>query len=428
MSKHQCNEFVAVGGLAPPNLRYDYPDSEVPMKRLMVFTLLAFILVACGQTMPEPTATPTNTSAPTAIPSETAASTATPTETPTPTSTPAPTEAYPSGGYGPSNFPANVNPLTGLPVDDPSLLERRPLMVKVANLPRQYRPQWGLSLADHVFEYYTESGTTRFSAIFLGNNAEMAGPIRSARFLDHRLMQMYKPILAFGSADYRVRDLMFGQDYADRLVLETACPPMCRFEPSGRDYLMTDTAALTEWINQKNVPGGNGRQNLDGLHFAYDLDMEGVPARQIYIRYSGAIYNRWDYDFLTGKYQRYVDTRDDSNGGQELYAPLSDRLTGQPITADNVVVLYISHQYVSVSPEVIDIVVGGPDKAYLFRYGEMFELTWHRNAIDQIISLRGPDGQPFPLKPGNTWFQVVGLNTQMSQQGDSTWRFKFSMP
>lgn len=397
------------------------------MKRFLVLSLLAFSLAGCGQFFPTPTVTPAATSTPTPTPTETATPTATPTETLTPTPMPSPTREYPPGGYGPSDFPDDVNPLTGLWVDNPSLLTRRPLMVKVANLPREYRPQWGLSLADHVYEYYTEAGTTRFSAIFLGNDAEMVGPIRSARFFDHRLMQMYRPILAFGSADYRIRDLMFNQDYADRLVIETACPPMCRFEPNGRDYLVTDTAALTEWINQKNVPGGNGRQNLDGLRFAYDLDVEGAPARQIYVRYSGAIYNRWDYDFQTGKYQRFVDVSNDP-GGKEVYGPLTDRLTDEPITADNVVVLYITHQYVSAKPEIIDIIASGPGKAYLFRYGEMFELTWQRKAIDQIITLVGPDGEPFPLKPGNTWFEVVGSSSEMSQQGDSTWRFKFSIP
>lgn len=396
------------------------------MKQWLTLIFLTLLMTACAQAEPAPTPTLTPTSTQTPTPTETASPT--PTETPTPTITPTPTRDYPADGYGPSGFPADVNPLTGLRVANPSLLERRPLMVKVANLPREYRPQWGLSLADHVYEYYTEAGTTRFAAVFLGNNAETVGPIRSARFFDHRLMQMYRPILAFGSADYRVRNLMFNQNYADRLVIESACPPMCRFEPNGRNYLTTDTAALTDWINQKNVPGGNGRQNLDGLHFSYEVNADGKPARQIYIRYSSAIYNRWDYDFQTGKYQRFVDTQDDAGGGKELYAPLTDRLTDLPITADNVVVLFITHEYYSLKPEIIDIIVSGPGKAYLFRYGEMFELTWYRNAIDQLITLVGPDGKPFPLKPGNTWFEVIGSSSEMSAQGDSTWRFKFSIP
>src|SRR5829696_76030 len=33
-------------------------------------------------------------------------------------------------------LPTSLNPLTGLPASDPSLLERRPLAIKVANYPR----------------------------------------------------------------------------------------------------------------------------------------------------------------------------------------------------------------------------------------------------------------------------------------------------
>lgn len=395
------------------------------MKRFLILSVLSLGLAACGQLFTPPTPTPTVTA--TSTPTLTATPTATPSETPTPTITPTATRDYPAEGYGPSDFPENVNPLTGLEVEDPSLLERRPLMIKVANLPREYRPQWGLSLADHVYEYYIEEGTTRFAAIFLGNNAEMVGPIRSGRFFDHRLLQMYKPNFAFGSADYRARNLLFNQNYADRLIIESACPPMCRYEPNGVNYLMADTAGLTDWINQKNVPGGNGRQNLDGFRFLYDLSEKGVSANQIFIRYSGAIYNRWDYDYQTGKYSRYSDTQNDFDGTQAIYAPLTDRLTGQPITADNVVVIYITHQYFSVTPEIVDIVASGPGEAYLFRDGEMFELTWYRNAIDQLFTLVGPDGEIFPLKPGNTWFEVVGSSSEMTQEKSSLF-FKFSIP
>src|SRR5688572_23272367 len=48
------------------------------------------------------------------------------------------------------------NPLTGLPVNIPSLLERRPIAIKVGNSPDYVRPQSGLSLADVVYEYYIE--------------------------------------------------------------------------------------------------------------------------------------------------------------------------------------------------------------------------------------------------------------------------------
>ena len=404
------------------------------MKKLSPFVLFAWLLAACSLPFlapvisATPMLTPTLTETPTVT--LTFTPTVTPTLTPSPSITPgpSPTPTYPPEGFGPTNFPANIDPLTGLTVANQSLLERRPLLVKIANLPRVYRPQWGLSLADQVFEYYIEQGTTRFAALFLGQDASMAGPVRSARLFDNHLMSMYRADFAFGSADYRVLNLLFNQPYSNRLIIESSCPPMCRWEPKSADYLMADTAGLTTLINQRKVPGGNGRQNLDGFAFNAQTPSQGTPVSRVYIRYSSAIYNRWDYNAATGKYERSSDTQDDfQNGANEVYAPLTDRLTGQTVSADNVVVLFVRHQYVKKKPEVVDIVLSGPDDAYLFRDGQLFILKWYRNALDRTLTLAGPDGKTFPLKPGNTWFEVVGTSSAV-QVNPADYRFVFKIP
>jgi len=396
------------------------------MKKRLIFILSAILLVSCAGALSS-TATPAATPTLTPTPPSTHTPTPTASITPIPTITLTPTLAYPPEGNGPTNFPQDVDPLTGLIVKDPALLARRPIIIKVANLPREYRPQWGLSLADQVFEYYIEEGTTRFAAVFLGQDAKMVGPIRSGRFFDNHLILMYKANFAFGSADYRVRNLLFNQGYANRLVIESTCPPMCRFEPGGVNYLMANTADLTTAITDRKVEGGNGRQNLDGFLFNYNTPFEGKPADRVYVRYSAAIYNRWDYNAASGLYDRFSDvTNDFENGKGEEYQQLTDRLTGSTISAENVVVLYVSHVYYRKKPEIIDIVMSGPGSAYLFRDGKVFELDWYRNALDQTFILVGADGKPFPLKPGRTWFEVVGSSTQL--QTNPEWRFTFKIP
>ena len=398
------------------------------MKRFFILSLFAVLLAACGTTIQPLGLTPTATATATHTATLTPTLTPTVTITPTVTVTPTPTRDYPAEGYGPQKFPENVNPLTGLKVSDPAILNRRPMIVKVSNLPRYVRPQWGLSLADNVFEYYTEEGSTRFAAVYLGQDAKTVGPIRSGRFFDHHLIVMYKAILSFGSADYRERRLFYNQNYADRLV-SFACPPNCRYEPNGANHLITNTADLAAYITKLKVPGGNTRQNLDGWRFNYDTPMEGAQAGQVYVRYSAAIYNRWDYDSATGKYLRFSESADDPDRGKnEKYEPLMDRLTGQQVSADNVLVLFVPHSYYSVKPEVIDIVMSGPGKAYLFRDGQAFELTWYRNLpLDQLFIVTGADGEPFPFKPGNTFIQVVGTNTTVMDT-EPEWRFNFSIP
>ena len=92
-----------------------------------------------------------------------------PTATYTPTPKP-PQEILAPVSYGPDqkDFPAGVNPLTGLQVADPSLLEQPALIMSIPHFPVEVRPQGGLSFAPWVFEYLIATGSTRFAAIFYG--------------------------------------------------------------------------------------------------------------------------------------------------------------------------------------------------------------------------------------------------------------------
>jgi Protein of unknown function (DUF3048) N-terminal domain/Protein of unknown function (DUF3048) C-terminal domain len=401
-------------------LRYDIQldNKEDPgmKKSLYVLVVLVLLLTACGTAVvtPIPTEEPPT---PTATPTEVVA-------TEEPTASPVMTPTPPAGIYGPTNFPADVDPLTGLVVANPALLNRRPLAIKVSNLPRTVRPQWGLSLADIVFEYYTEEASTRFTAIFLGNDAEIVGPIRSARFLDGQLVRGYKAVFAFGSAYEKVLNRLFGSEFADRLVLEGQNSPLYRYDPSGYDYLMVDTAKLSDFITQKGVE--NGRQNLDGMFFQPDAPA-GQTADQFFVRFSAAIYNNWQYDASMGKYLRFSDTASDFNGGQdEKYAQVTDRLTGQPLAFDNVVVIYVLSEYYNINPEVMDIQLLGSGTAYAFRDGQVYQVQWQRST-DSVVSLVYPDGSPYPFKPGNTWFEVIGKQSTV-EQTDQGLRFVNIMP
>jgi len=387
-----------------------------------------------GSITPSPSAT-----IPTPRPSETPQPSPTPTITLTPTVSPTitPTLTDPPEGVGPSNYPADVNPLTGLQVDDPARLERRPVAVKVSNYPRSNRPQWGLSLADIVFEYYHNNELTRFHAIYYGQDAPMVGPIRSGRLFDMDLVELYKSILVFGSADQRILDRMLEQDYADRLVylLDGYCPPnpVCRYDRYGRNVLITDTAQVGEYIVETG--GDNDRPVLTGLHFRERVPEDGEAVNRIYIRYSYAAYNYWRYDPDSGRYIRYQDTQEDVGGRGEGYHLLVDALNNQPIQADNVVVLMIPHFFeVYVPPEggqaateIVGMAFEGRLTAFAFRDGQAYTLHWLRSDDGTTLQLLYPDGTPFPLKPGTTWFQVVNTHSPI-EQDDGVWRFIFDLP
>lgn len=377
------------------------------MKHCFIFVLLVVFLAGCG-TGSNPLVTETPSPEPTKRPTTTA------------TLTIEPSPAYPSDGYGPSGFPSNINPLTGLQVVDPILLERRPVLVKVTNLPRYSRQHWGVSLADIVFEYYTEDGGTRFAVLFLGDNAERVGPIRSARFMDTHLVRGYKAVFAFGSAYSKVWERLLGSGFGNRLVIEGSSTPLYRYAPDGDNYLAVSTSELSTYV------GDNEPQDLDGMYFRLDVPPGGADASQVIVRYSGSIYNRWDYDPASGKYLRYADADDDYNRNNEQYVQAIDRLTGQPLVFDNLIILAATNEYYSRSPEVMDIQLVGSGTAYIFRDGQVYQVTWQRGA-DTVISLSDADGRPFPFKPGTSFYEIVGARTSL-EQSEKVWRFTHLMP
>jgi len=110
--------------------------------------LIAFVLSGCAPTVITPTNSPTFQTTATSVLS-------TPTENVTPT-------------VAPTAAPTNYNPLTGLPVEDSSLLQIPAVLVSISHFPVTARPQAGLSFAPYVFEIYITEGATRFLTTFYG--------------------------------------------------------------------------------------------------------------------------------------------------------------------------------------------------------------------------------------------------------------------
>jgi hypothetical protein len=334
--------------------------------------------------------------------------------------------------FGPTDFPAGVDPLTGITVSDPALLQRRPVAVKVQMFPRGQRPPWGVSAADIVYDYYQNFGLTRFHAIFYGQNAAQVGPVRSARLLDIDLVRMYQSIFAFGSAEQRTYSRLANAEFAPRLVMEGGgnCPPLCRVDPNGANLLVANTAELTAYISGKGVD--QTPPPLEGMRFDPATPANGQAINSIQVRFSISAYNYWDYDPASGRYLRRQDTQEAPDAASETLAPLIDQATQAQIAADNVVVIIAPHQmafgtHPGIS-EVVDIVLSGSGPGYAFRDGQVYQVVWNRAAPDSILTITYPDGSVYPFKPGNTWFEVVGKSSQIDTSQPETLRFQHALP
>lgn len=401
------------------------------------YVLMGGALVACSGSASVSTPVPLTPGLPTVpviattptAPIREATVTSAPAFTPAPVNTATPTvEAMVQ--VGPDNFPADVNPLTGLKVANPSLLDRRPLAIKVSQFPRRVRPQSGLSLADVVFEHYAEAGVTRMTAIFLGQEAAKVGSIRSARLIDTVLGEAYRAMLVTSGSSQGTLDRLYRTNFANRIIAEATgyndCPPLCREgTEASTDNLFTNTAEVWAIATQLGV---NERQDLQGMAFFPTPPNGGQPATTIHIDFQ-LNYNiaEWRYDPASGLYARWVDT--DVEG--EL-APHIEALNNTQLTAANVAVLYVHHQPTDLVEDFgaeghcgYEIQLWGSGPAKVFRDGQLIEATWVRLAQSDLIGLVGPGNVVLALKPGNTWFEVIDLDSPTTfADGVFTTRFK----
>ena len=406
---------------------------------LLFFSAEAYLSLATPITLPTIASFPSQTAI--LVSSQ---GTPSPTKTPlplnTPTPSPSPTTPMESTPTSIENVISGINPLTGEFVSDPSILEHRPIAIKVCNYPRSVRPQSGLSFADHVYEYYLERGITRFIAIFYGQEAEKVGPVRSARLFDEHIFRMYESIFVFGNADDRIIDyfLTLGSEIIHRFILEhtaekkIVCRPgtlsrLCRDRSiASYNNLFANTAAISQDVSERGID--NQAPDLSGLRFDQKPQTGGDPATSISIDYSEFIYARWLYHQESGLYMRFQDNQDASSASERSYVPLIDHRTNQVISADNVIVLFVPHSFHTKTrtTEIVQIELTGMGPAYLFRDGRVYPVYWVR-PTQGILYFINSNGEKAILRPGITFFQVIGESSTI-EQGDEAWQFVFGIP
>ncbi len=306
-------------------------------------------------------------------------------------------------------FPSEVNPLTGLRVPDPAALNRRPLAIKISNYPPVVRPQSGVDRADLVFEHYAEGGVTRFTAVYLGQDAEPVGPVRSARLIDLEIPAMFQAILAYSGASAGVNARIRASDFIERALspdFGLGAPVFWRIPRPGvalEHTLFTSTRRLWEEAARRGI---NSRPNLPAMPFSEAPPAAGRPASALVIPYRMEPVT-WRYDPGSGRWLRWT-------AGQ----PHMDALTGRQLSAANVIVVYAHHQPTDIIEDrlgnrSIEIQIWGRGRAQIFRDGRMWEGQWLRLRREDMLRFVDAQGQPIPLKPGNTWFQMVPLDMQI---------------
>lgn len=310
--------------------------------------------------------------------------------------------------------------------------KHRPLGVMIENH-EESRPQSGLSDADVVYEALAEGGITRFLAVFYCDDAELVGPVRSARtyFLDFISEYGDYPLYAHvggantpGPADALGQIEEYGWvNYNDLNQFSIGFPTFWRdYERlpgvATEHTMYSTTSKLWEVGEKRELTDVDEDGNpWDEGFVAYSFKEEAAqgdrgPAQTIaydfwdgYSDYSVS----WTYDPVTNTYKR-------NNGGE----PHLDKNKNEAIAAKNLVILYMTESRANDGYEGNQHMLYGTEgsgKAVFFMDGERINGKWAKKGRTSRTLLTDNSGKEVELNPGLIWFSILDTtNTSLTDK------------
>ena len=303
----------------------------------------------------------------------------------------------------------DINIFSGLDISD-EVGNSRPIAIMVENSPDS-RPQSGLIYADMVYEAVDEGGVTRYVAVFSSNDAEIIGPVRSARIYYAEIARSFDPIYAFWGTykeAYPVIEDM-GLDVLTTLgePLPAVSSIVANTSSGWRDYSrsnITEHTAFMSTIKLKEEAADYG-YSLEGgqspLRFKIDaVDSEREDISNININFS---YDTYRVDF---EYNRENNNYLKFTGG----APHTDYETGKRIAVNNVIVMITSIEGpIDQWGHMAVRTTGTSDigKAFFFMDGNVIEGTWERTSAFDPFKYKDDDGNIVLFNRGSTWVALI---------------------
>jgi hypothetical protein len=294
-----------------------------------------------------------------------------------------------------------VAPLTGV-LDESGAVARRPaLSVKIDNAPKA-RPQVGLDEADLVFEEVVEGGVTRFIAVFHSTAPDEAGPVRSVRPMDPKIVAALGGLVAYSGGIPEYVSMMRRAPVQDvNIDVATSAYRWAKERPKPHN-LMAHPVELWDRAEAKH-------SDPPPAQFGYRAPGEAfgeADAASLRIPYSNFASAAYAWDAASGTWKRSQD------GAAHLVA------SGTQIAPHNLVVQFVSTRKlgnVDASGHAVnESIVTGEGEAWVLSGGRVTKGRWSKPDAASPTRYTGADGNPVKLSPGRTWVHFAPVGSPVS--------------
>ncbi len=270
---------------------------------------------------------------------------------------------------------------------------RRPLSVMIENS-EGARPQAGLDKANIVYEMLAEGGITRFLAVYFENEAEVVGPVRSARpyFISKSLEHQAIYVHAGGSEE--AYNFIVAEKIDDINEFINFQPFWRSRDRNPPHNLYTSTVELRK---EAQKLGFLEMMEKEDYQFKTDRNeiLRGKTVTSILIPYNRLYKVTYQYQPETMKYLRFINDE-----------PHIDAKTKKQIQVDNVLIQFADTKVIDEEGR-LSINLVGEGKGLVFFKGGSEEIIWKKVDLKSRTSFFDQAGNKIVFAPGTIWIQIV---------------------
>ncbi len=286
-----------------------------------------------------------------------------------------------------------ISPLSGVYAPEEKV-NRRPLAIIFDNQSGA-RPQAGLIDAEIAYEFLAEGNITRYLGIFLINEPEVIGAIRSARpYFIEKALEFDAFFVHVGGSDQAFADIQ-NKKVADIDAMSRGNDVFWRKNHKKAPHNMYSSyEALKKAAEKSNF---RVESQFDGFKFNSQLKTidNGESAKEIQIKYSKGHEPSYIYDSENQVYNRYY------NGAEHR-----DETTKEILTATNIIVQEVNAKVIDDKLR-LDMNTVGQGKGKYITAGRAIDITWKKGSYEGTTKYFNEAGEELVLNPGKTWVQVV---------------------
>lgn len=273
-------------------------------------------------------------------------------------------------------------------------VNRRPIAVVFDNQTGA-RPQAGLIDAEIAYEFLAEGNITRYLGIFLINEPEVIGSIRSARpYFIEKALEFDSYFVHVGGSDQAFADIKT-KGVADIDAMSRGNDVFWRKNHKKIPHNMYSSYEAIKKAAEKS----NYRKEPQVTGFKFNSETKimdkGQVAKEIEIKYSKGYEPSYIYDDENKVYIRYY------NGSEH-----KDETTKEPLTATNIIIQEVPAKVIDDQLRLQMDTIGHGRGKYITT-GKVIDITWKKASYEGVTKYFDEAGEELILNPGKTWVQVV---------------------